>query len=113
VIRGVGGGGRGGEGYHGGESLVVFARQVGDQVALQPAEPLGLCVDGPTAAAAGDLDDNLVLRAAKALGGRIVGLRLGRFTLTKRIPVAAGLGGGSADAAAGLRRLAPVQRPAA
>ena len=94
------------DGYHDLESLVVFARQVGDQVALQPAEPLGLCVDGPTAAAAGDLDDNLVLRAAKALGGRIVGLRLGRFTLTKRIPVAAGLGGGSADAAAALRLLA-------
>src|SRR5262249_61930794 len=74
------------DGYHDLESLVVFARQVGDQVALQPAEPLGLCVDGPTAAAAGDLDDNLVLRAAKALGGRIVGVRLGRVPATQRIP---------------------------
>src|SRR5262249_61796726 len=56
------------DGYHDLESLVVFARQVGDQVVLRPAEPPGLCVDGPTAAAAGDMDVNLVMRAAHTPG---------------------------------------------
>jgi 4-diphosphocytidyl-2-C-methyl-D-erythritol kinase len=52
--------------------------------------------------------DNLVLRAARELIGRTDGLRLGRFALTKHLPVAAGLGGGSADAAAALRLLMRV-----
>lgn len=93
------------DGYHDLDSLVVFAR-LADQVTLTPGEPLGLDVDGPTAGAAGDVSDNLVLRAARALAGRVGGLRLGRFALTKHLPVAAGLGGGSADAAAALRLLA-------
>jgi 4-diphosphocytidyl-2-C-methyl-D-erythritol kinase len=93
------------DGFHDLESLVVFAR-LSDQLMLMPGEPLGLDVDGPTADAAGDVSDNLVLRAARALAERVSGLRLGRFALTKRLPVAAGLGGGSADAAAALRMLA-------
>ena len=95
------------DGYHDLESLVVFAG-LADQVTLTLDAPLGLDVDGPTAAAAGDLADNLVLRAARDLAGRTDGLRFGRFALTKRIPVAAGLGGGSSDAAAALRLIVRV-----
>jgi 4-diphosphocytidyl-2-C-methyl-D-erythritol kinase len=97
--------GRRADGYHELESLVVFAR-LGDRLTLSPDGALGLDIDGPTAAAAGDIADNLVLRAANALTALIDGLRPGRFGLTKHLPVAAGLGGGSADAAAALRLLA-------
>ena len=95
------------DGYHDLESLVVFAR-LADEVTLTLDADLGLDVDGPTAAAAGDVADNLVLRAARELVTRTDGLRLGRFALTKRIPVAAGLGGGSSDAAAALRLIMRV-----
>ena len=95
------------DGYHDLESLVVFAR-LADEVTLTLDADPGLDVDGPTAAAAGDVADNLVLRAARELGARTDGLRLGRFALTKRIPVAAGLGGGSSDAAAALRLIMRV-----
>jgi 4-diphosphocytidyl-2-C-methyl-D-erythritol kinase len=95
------------DGYHDLESLVVFAR-LADEVKLTLDAPLGLDVDGPTAAAAGEVGDNLVLRATRELVARTDGLRLGRFALTKHLPVAAGLGGGSADAAAALRLLMRV-----
>ena len=97
--------GRRADGYHDIESLVAFA-SVGDALTFTPGEDLALTVGGPTAAAAGDVANNLVLTAAHALAERVAGLRLGRFTLSKRLPVAAGLGGGSADAAAALRLLA-------
>jgi 4-diphosphocytidyl-2-C-methyl-D-erythritol kinase len=97
--------GRRADGYHDIESLVAFAG-VGDALTFTPGGDLALTVGGPTAAAAGDVADNLVLKAAHALAERVAGLRLGRFTLSKRLPVAAGLGGGSADAAAALRLLA-------
>jgi 4-diphosphocytidyl-2-C-methyl-D-erythritol kinase len=97
--------GRRADGYHDIESLVAFAG-VGDALTFTPGGALALTVGGPTAAAAGDVADNLVLKAAHALAERVAGLRLGRFTLSKRLPVAAGLGGGSADAAAALRLLA-------
>jgi 4-diphosphocytidyl-2-C-methyl-D-erythritol kinase len=97
--------GRRADGYHDIESLVAFAG-VGDALTFTPGGALALIVGGPTAAAAGDVADNLVLKAARALAERVAGLRLGRFTLSKRLPVAAGLGGGSADAAAALRLLA-------
>src|SRR5690242_4830401 len=84
------------DGYHDLESMVVFAH-VADELTLSPGGALSLDVDGPTAAAAGENSDNLVLRAARALGARVEGLRLGRFALSKRLPVAAGLGGGSSD----------------
>jgi 4-diphosphocytidyl-2-C-methyl-D-erythritol kinase len=101
--------GRRPDGYHELESLVVFAA-VGDVLTFTPAKNLALAVRGPTAAAAGDLAENLVLKAARALAERIEGLKVGRFALSKRLPVAAGLGGGSTDAAAALRLLARHNR---
>jgi 4-diphosphocytidyl-2-C-methyl-D-erythritol kinase len=97
--------GRRADGYHELESLVAFAG-CGDRLTLCPGPQLELAVCGPTAAQSGAIADNLVLRAAHALAARIGGLTLGRFTLTKELPAGAGLGGGSADAAAALRLLA-------
>jgi 4-diphosphocytidyl-2-C-methyl-D-erythritol kinase len=97
--------GRRADGYHELESLVAFAG-VGDALTFAPGGALTLAVSGPTAQAVGDNADNLVLKAARALAERIADLTLGSFALSKRLPVAAGLGGGSADAAAALRLLA-------
>jgi 4-diphosphocytidyl-2-C-methyl-D-erythritol kinase len=97
--------GRRPDGYHDLESLVAFAA-VGDELSLTPGGELALTVSGPGAAQAGDAADNLVVKAALALAARVPALRLGTFHLDKRLPVAAGLGGGSADAAAALRLLA-------
>ena len=97
--------GRRADGYHDLESLVVFTRS-GDTLALEPGPSLDLTVDGPGAQASGAPDDNLVLKAARALAERVDGLITGAFHLVKRLPVAAGIGGGSSDAAAALRLLA-------
>jgi 4-diphosphocytidyl-2-C-methyl-D-erythritol kinase len=97
--------GRRSDGYHELESLVAFA-DIGDRVSLRAADALSLSLGGPTAKASGALKDNLVLKAACAFAARFEGIRAGRFTLTKALPVAAGLGGGSSDAAAALRLLA-------
>lgn len=96
---------RPGDGYHALESLVAFA-EVADTLELVPGEDLTLEVAGPTAGPAGPLDDNLVLRAARHLAAGVPGLRQGAFRLHKQLPVAAGIGGGSSDAAAALRLLA-------
>jgi len=97
--------GRRADGYHELESLVAFA-PCGDHLTLEPGPALELAVSGPTAGQSGPLADNLVLRAAGALRARIPGITLGRFALVKELPAGAGLGGGSADAAAALRLLA-------
>jgi 4-diphosphocytidyl-2-C-methyl-D-erythritol kinase len=97
--------GRRADGYHELESLVAFA-PFGDRLTFSPGEPFDLDVSGPMADGAGPVADNLVLRAARSLAGRIDGLRLGRFALHKELPSGAGLGGGSADAAAALRLIA-------
>src|SRR3954452_21959417 len=97
--------GRRADGYHLLDSLVVFAR-AGDRLRFAPGKALSLNVRGLTAKQAGPLDDNLVLKAANALAAEIPDLKLGRFTLEKRLPAAAGLGGGSSDAGAALRLLA-------
>ncbi|MCJ2083638.1 4-(cytidine 5'-diphospho)-2-C-methyl-D-erythritol kinase [Methylobacterium sp. J-090] len=95
---------RAGDGYHELESLVAFTG-AGDTLSLTPGADLGLTVVGPTAGPAGPLGDNLVIRAAHHLAARRPRLRLGAFHLVKRLPVAAGIGGGSSDAAAALRLL--------
>jgi 4-diphosphocytidyl-2-C-methyl-D-erythritol kinase len=86
------------------ESLVVFAADVGDTVKAAPAPQLSLRAEGPFASSlrATKPWDNLVVRACRALAGLDQGIE---FDLVKRIPVAAGLGGGSADGAATLRVL--------
>ncbi len=97
--------GRRADGYHDLESLVAFAG-VHDLLTLEPADELSLVIDGPGAGAIGPLADNSVLKAARLLAQNAPGLRAGRFRLVKRLPAAAGVGGGSADAAAALRLLA-------
>lgn len=87
------------DGYHLLDSLVVFAG-VGDVVHARPADGLSLTIDGPQAGHLPVADDNLCLRAARAMGVTDHALRL-----EKRLPVASGIGGGSADAAAVLRLL--------
>lgn len=97
--------GRRADGYHDLESLVAFA-DVADVLALQPGTDDALEVSGPFAGRSGAVSDNLVLKALGALRQRVTGLKGGRFLLEKNVPVAAGLGGGSADAAAALRLIA-------
>ncbi|MGO8799632.1 MAG: 4-(cytidine 5'-diphospho)-2-C-methyl-D-erythritol kinase [Roseiarcus sp.] len=97
--------GRRDDGWHDLESVVAFAGCC-DWLRFEPAATLSLSVEGPMAAAAGEPADNLVLRAARELLHRVSELRPGRFHLHKNLPVAAGLGGGSSDAAAALRALA-------
>ena len=91
------------DGYHDLETLFAFT-DFGDTVRVAAAETLSLTVTGPFAAAVGD-GDNLVLRAARALAASAGRPATAALTLDKQIPVAAGLGGGSADAAATLRLL--------
>ncbi len=93
------------DGFHDLESVVAFA-DCADRLTLLPGAELQLATTGPLAAACGEVADNLVLKAARLLSERVPGLKSGTFTLHKVLPVAAGIGGGSADAAAALRLLA-------
>jgi 4-diphosphocytidyl-2-C-methyl-D-erythritol kinase len=91
------------DGYHEIESLVMFA-DYGDTLSFEPADKLSLAIDGPFAGAL-DGSGNLVEKAAVAYA-EVTGIpAVGAFHLTKRLPVAAGIGGGSADAAAAFRLL--------
>jgi 4-diphosphocytidyl-2-C-methyl-D-erythritol kinase len=93
------------DGYHDLESVVAFA-DCADRLTLTPGSELNLTTTGPLAGHCGEAADNLVLKAARLLGERVPNLKIGNFTLDKILPVAAGIGGGSADAAAALRLLA-------
>ena len=97
--------GRRADGYHDLESVVAFA-DCADRLTLEPGGELKLTTTGPLAEACGEMSDNLVFKAAKLLAEAVPGLKLGAFALDKVLPVAAGIGGGSADAAAALRLLA-------
>ncbi len=96
--------GRRADGYHELDSLTAFAA-FGDRLILQQHDRLELEVIGPFAGPLAAEPDNLVLRAARRLASRAGREATVRITLDKRLPVAAGLGGGSADAAAVLRGL--------
>ena len=92
------------DGYHDLETIFAFT-EFGDTLGAETADELTLRVTGPFAGAAGEGGDNLVLRAARALGAASGVTAGAALVLDKVIPVAAGLGGGSADAAATLRLL--------
>ncbi len=96
--------GRRADGYHGLESLVVFT-DLADELTFAAATELSLTVGGPFAKAAGAEENNLVMRAAKRLQAAHGVTTGAAITLQKNIPVGAGLGGGSADAAAALQGL--------
>ena len=89
------------DGYHALESLVAFARKPADVLTLHPGDTAGVTVSGPGASAI--LGENLIARALRLLVDAEPRLRLGALHLEKHLPVAAGIGGGSADAAAVLR----------
>jgi 4-diphosphocytidyl-2-C-methyl-D-erythritol kinase len=99
--------GRRADGYHLLDSLVVFA-DLHDEIVAEAADDLSLTIDGPFAGALANEPDNLVLRAARGLADAYRIEPKAKLTLTKRIPVAAGIGGGSADAAATLAALAEL-----
>jgi 4-diphosphocytidyl-2-C-methyl-D-erythritol kinase len=97
--------GRREDGFHELESLVAFTC-FGDTLVLEPGTAETLLLSGPRAEATGPLDNNLVLKAARNLRAELPELKSGRFALAKQLPAAAGIGGGSSDAAAALRLLA-------
>jgi 4-diphosphocytidyl-2-C-methyl-D-erythritol kinase len=101
--------GRRADGYHLLDSLVVFAG-VGDTLTFAPADDLTLTLTGPNAGLLTAEPDNLVLRAARKLAEAAGIVPKAAITLGKNLPVAAGIGGGSADAAAALRGLLHLWR---
>ena len=96
--------GREPDGYHRIETLFAFCED-GDRLHAEPAEELSLRIVGPFAAALAQEGDNLVLRAARLLAARSGVPAEAALTLHKNLPIASGIGGGSADAAAALRLL--------
>ena len=92
------------DGRHAIETIFAFCTS-GDRLAGEPADDVSLQVTGPFGADLAEEQDNLVLRAAQALR-EAAGVRRGAaLVLDKRLPVASGIGGGSADAGAALRLL--------
>ncbi len=103
--------GRRDDGYHLLDSLVAFV-DLADQVEVHASDVLSLDVDGPLGRALVGETDNLVLKAARLLADRVGIAPRAAIRLVKHVPVAAGLGGGSADAAATLRELIDLWRVA-
>lgn len=92
------------DGYHDLDSLVVFT-DLGDRLSFAEAAGLTLTIEGPFAGVLSQEQDNLVLRAARLLASSVKKSPDVHITLEKQLPVASGIGGGSADAAATLRGL--------
>ena len=101
--------GRRADGYHELESLVAFA-DTGDRLTLTPAHETSLRLIGPFGEALAG-DDNLILKAHKLLAAHCGMDMTCAITLEKNLPIASGLGGGSADAAATLRGLIALFEP--
>jgi 4-diphosphocytidyl-2-C-methyl-D-erythritol kinase len=97
------------DGFHLLDSLIVFA-ETGDVLQVEAADDLSLIIDGPFAAGLAAEADNLVLRAARALAAELGRPALARIRLIKNLPIASGIGGGSADAAAALHLLCDLWR---
>ncbi|MDR1828435.1 MAG: 4-(cytidine 5'-diphospho)-2-C-methyl-D-erythritol kinase [Methylobacteriaceae bacterium] len=101
--------GRRADGFHLLESLVAFAdpgSAAADGLSLEPGAGYSLAVEGERGGDLGDPADNLVTRAVQRFALAFPGCRTGAFRLTKALPVASGIGGGSADAGAALRLMA-------
>jgi len=92
------------DGYHLLDSLMVFAG-VGDVIDVRPADDLSLTIKGPFSDGLEADENNLVIKAAHALREASGCQKGAALTLTKELPVASGIGGGSADAAAALKAL--------
>lgn len=97
--------GRRGDGYHLLDSVVAFAA-CGDRITVRPAAESSLNISGPFAQDLADTSDNIVLRALSLFGPDV----RAEVDLEKNLPVASGIGGGSADAAAVLRAVARMYR---
>jgi 4-diphosphocytidyl-2-C-methyl-D-erythritol kinase len=92
------------DGYHDIETLFAFA-QHGDQLQASLSDTLGLTIDGPFASGLSADDDNLVMQTANRLRAHFSITDGASIRLTKNLPIASGIGGGSADAAAAARLL--------
>lgn len=92
------------DGFHDLQSLVVFA-EAGDVLRVEPAVDLSLSIEGRFSDGLSAGPDNLIMRAAQALSAHASGNKGAHFILEKNLPVASGIGGGSADAAAAMRAL--------
>lgn len=97
------------DGRHAIETVFAFCSD-GDRLSAEDADALSLAITGPFAVDLNDAGDNLVTKAARALAALAGVTRGAALTLDKRLPVASGLGGGSADAAAALRLLTSLWR---
>lgn len=92
------------DGRHDIETLFAFCTD-GDRLSAEPADEISLEVTGQFASELGSTEENLVLRAARSLAKASGAGQGAAVRLDKRLPVASGIGGGSADAAAALRLL--------
>jgi 4-diphosphocytidyl-2-C-methyl-D-erythritol kinase len=96
--------GRRADGFHLLDSLIAFT-DYGDELTVEAAGDLSLAIDGPFASGLSPAEDNLVLRAARLLMAEGAVKQGARLRLTKNLPVASGIGGGSADAVAAMKAL--------